>query len=277
VVVVGLWRQQFVTGVAVVAGSFIVLGAASPSIANTEVDRPHTTPVAGTRQSLPVALADLLVWTSAVAKGVSADPAAPAGGGTTPASHATAARPDTTVPTPTVVAVPAPAAPGTATKGSGDAASRLHEATAQVRARFDWTRWLPGWRVELLGERRGYKGSTFPEERLVQVYVRPSMTADQIAHVLAHELGHAIDVTYFDDTVRSAIQLARGRRADAPWWVESGATDFASGSGDWAEMFSWWASGGRGRWLSTVGRPPSVSEMVWIEATVRAVVGAGGT
>ena len=273
----GLRRQQFLTGVAVVAGGFVILGASSPSIARTEADRPHTAVVAEPMQSLPMALADLLVWTTAVSNAAAPAPTAPAGGVTTPRATSAPAGPTTAAPTTAVVVGPRPGTQAVVTKPSGGGADRIDEATARVRARFDWTKWLPGWRVDLLGERRGYKGSTFPDERLVQVYVRPSMTADQIAHVLAHELGHAVDVTYFDDTVRSAIQLARGRRADAQWWVESGTTDFASGSGDWAEMFSWWASGGRGRWLSTVGRPPSASEMVWIEATVRAVVGAGGS
>ena len=57
---------------------------------------------------------------------------------------------------------------------------------------------LPGWRIEFLPSRPGYRGSTFPDRQLIQIYQRSNLTVADYVHVTAHELGHAIDVTLLD-------------------------------------------------------------------------------
>jgi hypothetical protein len=54
-----------------------------------------------------------------------------------------------------------------------------------------------------------------------------------------------VDVVRLCDVGRAQWRTARGIAYDVPWWVESGATDFDSCSGDWAEAFAVWQVGGR--------------------------------
>ena len=57
---------------------------------------------------------------------------------------------------------------------------------------------------------------------------------------LAHELGHAVDVSMFTAHDRETWLQVRGLE-DHRWWPVPGASsDFASGAGDWAESFAHW-------------------------------------
>ena len=127
---------------------------------------------------------------------------------------------------------------------------------------------LPGWRLEFRGPRAGYQGVTFPNEHLIQVYVRANTTPGLMAHVIAHEVAHAVDVTYFDEAARSGFSVLRGRDPNEIWWAGDGASDFASGAGDWAESFAWWATAGVGDWRSELGRPPDAVQQLAISALV---------
>lgn len=179
------------------------------------------------------------------------------------------------VTTPVVVAadtVPAPQPthieprPVAAPRGAADEFGVQLDDVVMARISFDWRRLLPGWQIQFVGPRQGYRGSTFPDRRVIQVYVRPEASLDEVAHVTAHEMGHAIDVTYFDDVDRSRFNLARGRSASSPWWVAPGATDFASGAGDWAESFAWSQVGSSGGWFSQLGSPPNPLQFELIAA-----------
>lgn len=129
-------------------------------------------------------------------------------------------------------------------------------AEALPLIRYDWVTALPGWELRLLDDRPGYRGTTFPYERVVEVYVRDGDTPAVLAHVIAHELGHAVDVALLDDGGRARWAAARGHRPGTPWWVSAGSNDFASGAGDFAEAFAWWQTPG-GHWHSRLGPPPS--------------------
>ena len=74
------------------------------------------------------------------------------------------------------------------------------------------------------------------------MYVRDGDTAQSLAGILAHELGHAIDVTHFKDADRAVWLEARGQ-SGAQWWPDAYASDFETGAGDWAEAFAYWALG----------------------------------
>jgi hypothetical protein len=129
---------------------------------------------------------------------------------------------------------------------------------------FDWRDSLPGWSVQFLGPRAGLRGATFPASKVVQVYVRSDESAADVAHAFAHELGHAIDVTYMDGDERTEFNLARGRSASFGWWVAPGADDFSSGAGDWAECFAWTMTQGVGGFYSKLGPPPNATVMAVI-------------
>lgn len=92
---------------------------------------------------------------------------------------------------------------------------------------------LPGWQIEYAGPRDGYRGNTNTVTRTITIYVGTNDTPISVAGVLAHEIGHALDVMYLDESARSTWLDARG--IDAGWWPDSGANDFQVGAGDFAE------------------------------------------
>ena len=132
---------------------------------------------------------------------------------------------------------------------------------------YDWQNSLPGWELRFLDARAGYRGLTYPEERVIEVYLRSDDTPQSLAHVVAHELGHAVDVTWFDDTDRATWLSARGVDPRTPWFVADGASDFSSGTGDFAESFAWWQVGPPA-WFSDLGPPPSVEQLGRLVALV---------
>lgn len=171
-------------------------------------------------------------------------------------SEATTGRPATTadsqVPTATTPQVPAVA----------DLPTRVLE-----RISFDWRRRLPGWQIVFRPNRVGYRGSTFPDERRIEIYLRDDLTLEDLVHVTAHELGHAVDVELLDDADRLRWNEARGRGPTKQWWVSSGADDFSSGAGDWAESFAW-SQQSFGTWYSRIAAPPDDEQLMLLNHLV---------
>lgn len=140
------------------------------------------------------------------------------------------------------------------------ATGSLAEVRAAVLTRmsYPWQARLPQWSIEFLPGRPGYLGATWTNERRIEIYVRDGQTVDELAFTLAHELGHAVDLTYLSAKERDRWLAARGRPG-APWWTDSGASDYAVGAGDWAEAFAVWQVGGTS--LSTLAGQPSAEQL----------------
>ena len=81
-------------------------------------------------------------------------------------------------------------------------------AEALQRLSYPWQQSLPGWEIRFLPGRPGLLGATWPEDQQIDLYVRAEHTAEDVAHVLAHEMGHAVDVTWFEPD--RPVDLARG-------------------------------------------------------------------
>ncbi len=111
-------------------------------------------------------------------------------------------------------------------------------AQAEALLPFDWEEVLPGWTIVYRGPDNGFRGLTYPYDKTIEMFVRDDDTPQSLAGILAHELGHAIDVTYFGDDERDDWKDARG--IDAQWWPDAYASDFQSGAGDFAEAFAYW-------------------------------------
>lgn len=120
-----------------------------------------------------------------------------------------------------------------------------HEAVgaeAMELISYDIENKLPGWSIDFQPGRAGTLGFAYFDERRIEVYVRDHHTAWDVASTLAHELGHAVDVSILDDAARWAWMDQRGITAD--WWPAAGVADYSSGAGDFAEAFAVWQVGG---------------------------------
>ncbi len=208
--------------------------------------------------------------TSAVAKAVAASSAPstspatttvtsttrnPTGPSTTGSSTTTPAitGPSTTTPATTAPSTTTPAT--TATSALALPGYEQRGANALSLVSYPWQRQLPGWVIEFKPERKGYYGLTMVDENRIEVYVRSDQSDALLAHVVAHEIGHALDVTLNDGDDRRRWQEARGI-SDAPWWPSPAATDFSTGAGDFAESFAHWQVGGTS-FRSNLGPTPN--------------------
>ncbi|MFZ4517025.1 MAG: hypothetical protein ACOYOP_01455 [Microthrixaceae bacterium] len=188
--------------------------------------------------------------------GVPAAVATPDAGGT----RAPAAAPPTTA--------DAPGTSDRAVERLGSEELRDRAARALGRIRYDWRSRLPGWQVRFLPGRDGLRGSTFPRDRVIEVYVRRNQSVTDVAHVIAHELGHAVDVSLLTDADRAAWLAARGVDPGTTWFPgESGVTDFSTGAGDFAESFAHWQVGDQ--WYSRLGPPPDAATTGFLASLAR--------
>lgn len=123
---------------------------------------------------------------------------------------------------------------------------------------YNWQWELPAWRIDFLPGRSGTKGATLPRERRIEIYVRGSDSARDVAHVVAHEIGHALDVTYLTGEERRRFATARGYSANR-WWTCSGCDDRSTGAGDFAEV---WADAALGvpNWRVRIAARPTAAQ-----------------
>ena len=114
-----------------------------------------------------------------------------------------------------------------------------------------------GWRVELSGARSGYLGLAHLQRRVVEVFVRgcDAQSDELLRHVMAHELGHALDTERLTAADRAAWKAARGIPASTDWYGCSGCTDFATPAGDFAEVYAQWLRGAPANRSELAGSP----------------------
>ena len=107
---------------------------------------------------------------------------------------------------------------------------------------YPWETELPGWHIDFVGANGDIAGYTWSRDRRIEIFVRDDATSADIARILAHEFGHAVDIDRNDPSERARWLEVRGA-PDAPWWPIDGAADFATGAGDFAESFTVWQVG----------------------------------
>jgi hypothetical protein len=130
---------------------------------------------------------------------------------------------------------------------------------ALERVTFDWRTPFPTWRVEFRGARDGIRALTYPAERRIEIFIRPTDTATSLHRVFAHELGHVIDVEMNSDRDRDRWLDQRAIPRATPWWPTAESPDFATGAGDFAEAFAVWETGVSTR--STIGDQPDSADV----------------
>lgn len=156
---------------------------------------------------------------------------------------------------PTSVAAAESQAPTSAAVGLGAAAEDLLP--------FDWEAALPGWEINYRGHNNNFRGLTYPYEQTIEIFVRESDTPERLASILAHELGHAMDVTHMGSDERNQWLDARGIE-DAPWWADAFVSDFQSGAGDFAEAFAVWSIDDES--TSEIAGQPTVAQLELISS-----------
>ncbi len=142
---------------------------------------------------------------------------------------------------------------------SAHSAAEQQGAAALQRISYDWQTRLPGWTIEFSQQSSGPYGMTFTRDKRIEVYVHPEQDSEHLAHVIAHELGHAVDVTLNNGDDRRVWQQARGIE-DSDWWPDSGARDFSTGAGDFAESFAAWQLGSN-IFRSTLAEEPDTAQL----------------
>ena len=126
-----------------------------------------------------------------------------------------------------------------------------------------------GWTVAFLGGRAGFLGLAVGPKRRIEIYVRSSHSVSDVAHTLAHELGHAVDLTYGSDYRRSEYLRMRGFSSEAEWFGCDSCTDYATPAGDFAEVFEYWLLGG-GDFRSQLAGPPDTTTLEYISTLFEA-------
>jgi hypothetical protein len=170
-------------------------------------------------------------------------------------------------PPPDPVASPAPVTPAPPSDVPGvvvAAGAGSHELVAAALAllRFDWAGRLPGWELRFHDARRGVRGLTHPDQRVIEIFLRKGDSPQRVAHVVAHELGHAVDLTLLSALERDLWRQGRGYGPGTVWYPSAdGQSDFATGAGDFAEAFAW-LHGPGGQWSGELGPPPTGAQAV---------------
>lgn len=117
-----------------------------------------------------------------------------------------------------------------------------------------------GWEVRFLPGRAGFLGLAIGEERRIEIFVRPEHTVTDVAHTVAHELGHAVDMTWGTDYRRAEYRRMRGFSQRGKWFGCDECSDYATPAGDYAEVFEYWLLGG-GDYRSQLGSAPDATRL----------------
>jgi hypothetical protein len=118
-----------------------------------------------------------------------------------------------------------------------------------------------GYSITFLPARPGVLGATYLEERRIEIYVRPDQAPLQLAHVIGHELGHAVDATYGTPERRREWMRLRGIDPTLEWWGCLGCRDYATPAGDFAEVFALWLAGPDSGFRGRLVGPPLQEDM----------------
>lgn len=123
-----------------------------------------------------------------------------------------------------------------------------------------------GFTIEFLPGRSGYGGLTYPDSRRIEIYVDSGWSDGYLSHVVAHEIGHAVDMARNSRSDHDRWRAARGIPSTTKWWADPYTSDFATPGGDFAECFAAWAVGTsatRSEFGSCAGTGGLMGELVW--------------
>ena len=117
---------------------------------------------------------------------------------------------------------------------AADLTSRQQAALALIP--FPWQRLH--YEIVFLHPRIGVRAMTFPMEHRIEIYARPQDDIHLLAYDIAHELGHAMDMTYNTNETRRKWMELRGIDPVTPWFGCDKCSDYSTPAGDFAETFA---------------------------------------
>jgi hypothetical protein len=131
-------------------------------------------------------------------------------------------------------------------------------AAALALIAYPWPR--TGFSIEFSGPRDSHYGLTNVPARKISIFVRLEQTTSELARVIAHEIGHAVDVAFTDESERATYRRLRGL-GNVYWYPACpGCADYNTPVGDFAEVFAYWLLG-PGTFRSTAAPPPNAAQL----------------
>ena len=110
-------------------------------------------------------------------------------------------------------------------------------------------------------ESRPQRAITVNSERTITLYLRPGQSVALSRKVLAYEMGHVLDFWCGTKTTRQAWLRVRHAARGTHWWAPDEKPEWAYGSGDYADVFSVWATGSDLGYVSTVAPLPTAVQL----------------
>ena len=139
---------------------------------------------------------------------------------------------------------------------AADLTSRQQAALALIP--FPWQRLK--YDIVFLQPRIGVRAMTFPGEHRVEIYARPQDDIHLLAYDIAHELGHAVDMTYNTNGTRRKWMELRGIDPATPWFGCDKCSDYSTPAGDFAETFASLLFGPK-EFRGRIAPPPSAQQI----------------
>jgi len=142
-----------------------------------------------------------------------------------------------------------------------DSVNRNDEALALIS--FPWQQL--NYNIVFVAPKPGIRAMIFPNDRRIEVYARPTDGSRVLAYDIAHELGHAIDLTFNTAESRKLWMAARGISPDTPWFGCSGCSDYKTPAGDFAETFAFLLLG-PGNFSGRIASAPTSEQIPTLKA-----------
>jgi hypothetical protein len=145
-----------------------------------------------------------------------------------------------------------------ATSASPEDVNKPREQAALALIQFPWQQL--NYEIVFMAPRQGYRAMTFPAKHRIEIYARPADSPLLLAYDIAHELAHAIDLSFNTQETRQKWMKLRGINPATPWFGCDACSDFRTPSGDFAETFAFLLLG-PGHFSGRIAPPPSSGQI----------------